>query len=290
MPLRFETPTAHHAATARLRVDPDVRAGPFRRGLHHQSVDGKPDRPHAALPRAQAQWENLRAQSVAHRDIAFVAPTPGLPDMVFTANAGLAIGDTASSSAASTPRSGGRRSVCFATGSRRRAIRSRPGRRMFPSKAPATRFSITRADSSGADMAGARADEAPEHLQTIFGWRAVALKLVDPRFYHLDTCFCPLSGGWLMYYPAAFDNRVAGSDPRHRAGGEADRGRRERRAFLRLQRCRSGRTRFPERRSDDLRSRLIDAGFTPVVTPLSEFMKAGGAAKCLTLDVTRKAA
>ena len=31
------------------------------------------------------------------------------------------------------------------------------------------------------------------------------LELVDSRFYHLDTCFCPLSGGDLLYFPAAFD-------------------------------------------------------------------------------------
>ena len=31
------------------------------------------------------------------------------------------------------------------------------------------------------------------------------LTLVDPRFYHLDTCFAPLDGGFVMYYPAAFD-------------------------------------------------------------------------------------
>ena len=31
------------------------------------------------------------------------------------------------------------------------------------------------------------------------------LKLVDQRFYHLDTCFCPLEGGFAMYYPPAFD-------------------------------------------------------------------------------------
>jgi len=31
------------------------------------------------------------------------------------------------------------------------------------------------------------------------------LKLVDPRFYHLDTCFCPLNNGEVLYYPEAFD-------------------------------------------------------------------------------------
>src|SRR4029453_15492518 len=37
------------------------------------------------------------------------------------------------------------------------------------------------------------------------GVEVVALKLVDTRFYHLDTCFCPLEGGYAMYYPPAFD-------------------------------------------------------------------------------------
>ena len=31
------------------------------------------------------------------------------------------------------------------------------------------------------------------------------MRLIDPRFYHLDTCFCPLEEGWLLYYPQAFD-------------------------------------------------------------------------------------
>jgi N-dimethylarginine dimethylaminohydrolase len=31
------------------------------------------------------------------------------------------------------------------------------------------------------------------------------LELVNPRFYHLDTCFCPLAPGEALYYPDAFD-------------------------------------------------------------------------------------
>jgi N-dimethylarginine dimethylaminohydrolase len=37
--------------------------------------------------------------------------------------------------------------------------------------------------------------------------------------------------------------------------------------------------------SESLQARLRQAGFTPVITPLSEFMKAGGAAKCLALKL-----
>src|SRR5262249_24617966 len=38
-----------------------------------------------------------------------------------------------------------------------------------------------------------------------FDIEVVSLRLIDRRFYHLDTCLCPLEGGWLLYYPGAFD-------------------------------------------------------------------------------------
>src|SRR5205807_317624 len=31
------------------------------------------------------------------------------------------------------------------------------------------------------------------------------VELVNPRFYHLDTCFCPLAPGEALYFPGAFD-------------------------------------------------------------------------------------
>ncbi len=34
----------------------------------------------------------------------------------------------------------------------------------------------------------------------------ISLELVDPRYYHLDTCFCPLTPGMAIYYPPAFDD------------------------------------------------------------------------------------
>ncbi len=35
--------------------------------------------------------------------------------------------------------------------------------------------------------------------------QVISLRLIDPRFYHLDTCFCPLEDGYLLYFPKAFD-------------------------------------------------------------------------------------
>src|SRR5437763_8410749 len=52
---------------------------------------------------------------------------------------------------------------------------------------------------------GLRADAAAGHVVAeIFGVEVVALELVDPRFYHLDTALCALPGGELVYLPGAF--------------------------------------------------------------------------------------
>jgi N-dimethylarginine dimethylaminohydrolase len=131
-----------------------------------------------------------------------------------------------------------------------------------------------------------RSDEAaPRALEKIFGRRTIGLKLVDPRFYHLDTCFCPLEGGFVIYYPPAFDaaSRAAIetlTPPAKRIEiGEDD--------AMRFS-CNAvdidGRVVMNDA-SPALQRRLAEAGFTPVLTPLGEFMKAGGSAKCLTLKL-----
>ena len=52
---------------------------------------------------------------------------------------------------------------------------------------------------------GPRTDEnSLRQLTDLWDVEVVPLRLVDPRFYHLDTGFCPLSHGEVMYYPAAF--------------------------------------------------------------------------------------
>ena len=124
------------------------------------------------------------------------------------------------------------------------------------------------------------------HLARWLNIEVLSLRLIDPRFYHLDTCFCPLEGGWLLYYPQAFDaysNRLIEqriAPEKRLAVTEAD--------AVRFA-CNSVNI---ERRvivnqvSAELRGRLEAAGFEVVETPLTEFMKSGGAAKCLTLRLT----
>jgi N-dimethylarginine dimethylaminohydrolase len=114
----------------------------------------------------------------------------------------------------------------------------------------------------------------------------LSLGLIDPRFYHLDTCFCPLSNGDLMYYPPAFDSPSralieAHYSAAHRiAVNEAD--------ALRFA-CNAvnvGRTILLNEISPQLCSQLVSRRFDVVQVRLSEFLKAGGAAKCLVLRLS----
>lgn len=122
-------------------------------------------------------------------------------------------------------------------------------------------------------------------LSNVLGIEVEPLKLVDERFYHLDTCFCPLEGGYLMYYPAAFDEasqaRIAARVPvgRRIVVSDADA------LDFACNAVNCGRHVFLNRASADLERRLAVNGFVLRQTPLGEFMKAGGSAKCLTLKL-----
>ena len=61
--------------------------------------------------------------------------------------------------------------------------------------------------------------ETHSMLGQTFATEVVSLRLVDPRFYHLDTCFAPLPDGHLLYYPAAFDERSRRAIRRVRTSG-----------------------------------------------------------------------
>jgi N-dimethylarginine dimethylaminohydrolase len=109
------------------------------------------------------------------------------------------------------------------------------------------------------------------------------LRLTDTRFYHLDTCFCPLDGGFLLYYPPAFDDASRATiEKRMPAAKRIAIGEEDALAFA----CNAvaiDTTVVVNRATPAFVKALAAKGFEVVQTPLSEFMKAGGSAKCLTL-------
>ncbi len=128
-------------------------------------------------------------------------------------------------------------------------------------------------------------EEAAYRVRDILNVNVMALELVDPHFYHLDTCFCPLYGGYLMYYPNAFSAAArtvieAYFPPEKRITVEGD----DANTFA----CNAvniGKHIVMNDSSKTLDATLRTRGFDVHHTPLSEFIQAGGAAKCLTLFI-----
>ena len=239
---------------------------------------------------AQRQWDALIAILAQRCDVSAIEPAPGLPDMCFTANGGLACGGA------------------FVPPTFRFAERG-PEAARYRAWAAAAGFDVVEI-GSGAPFEGEgdalwwpRPGGAPllcagygprtalaahRALAGRLGARVVSLRLIDARFYHLDTCFAPLPAGRVVWYPPAFDARsrriVAALAP---AGRRIEVGDADALGFA-CNAVRLGRTLIAPRASDDLRRRLAEWEYDVVTTPLSEFIKAGGAAKCLTLTLDQQ--
>jgi N-dimethylarginine dimethylaminohydrolase len=229
--------------------------------------------------RARAQWQalydTLRGLGVT---VELLAPQPGLPDLVFTANAGLVFGERFYSSrfrhevrARETPYY----ERWFAEHGY--AVERLPEGCFFEGAGDAlfcgpTLFAGYRIRS---DVRG------HQWLGQALGRQVLPLELVNPRFYHLDTCFCPLAPGEALWFPAAFDaygrKVLEAHVPRLLAVQEAEAHRFGCNAVV------VGKTVITNTGCDRLAADLRGRGYEPVAVELDEFLKAGGSAKCLTL-------
>ena len=237
------------------------------------------------LDRAKAQWTELRDSIAEYADVEIIEPQPKLPDMVFTANAGAVYGNKAVASH-------------FMPKERR------PEEPYFKAWFRDNGFELLALDEKiGFEGAGDclrdrrgpwlwtgygfRTEiEAHEEIARFFDLEVVSIRLTDERFYHIDTCFCPLTDGFLMYHPPAFDydSRIAIESrvPPHKRiiVDTLDAG------HFACNAVNVGDQVFLHRASRALQARLMLAGFEVHEVELSEFLKAGGSAKCLTLKLT----
>lgn len=234
--------------------------------------------------RALRQWRRLHALVGRLADPVEIAPLAGAPDMVFTANAGFT--------------RGGRVLLSRFRHAERR-IEQRPFREWFVEQGlqtvdcpPGCCFEGEGDALHDPDDAriwyghGIRSDlAAATTLAETFDAEVIPLRLISAAFYHLDTCLCPLPGGAVMLYPPALAAesrlRLYGLVPPQRRI-EVDSG--DAHAFA----CNAlllGRNLIVNRVSADLRARLVALGLHVIETPVDEFMRAGGAVKCLTLNL-----
>jgi len=136
---------------------------------------------------------------------------------------------------------------------------------------------------------GPRSHRGAAHVVAdVFGVDCVALELADPNFYHLDTAFCPLPFGDVIYYPGAFtpaalgaiEERVAAEQRIELESGDAMNFAANAvpiNGCIVLSSC-----------SDALKQRLEERGFTVLATPLHAFLRSGGSACCLTLRLDHR--
>jgi len=124
--------------------------------------------------------------------------------------------------------------------------------------------------------------ESHDILRAVFGKEVVSLRLIEPRFYHLDTCFRPINTEVAIYVPDAFDTDSRYSIEKH-VPSPLPISKRDALKFI----CNAipigKRIIFGAEPSVKLAKELFSLGFTIVVTELDEFFKVGGSAQCLVL-------
>ena len=255
--------------------DVDYVINPWMEGNIHKS----------SRDRSVEQWEELYHILKDHAIVDLVTPQKGVPDMVFTANAGLVLGDN----------------VVLSRFFHKERQGEEPHFKKWFEDNGFTVYQLPQ-DLPFEGAGDALLDREGRWLWAGYGFRSeldshpylakwldievLSLRLVDERFYHLDTCFCPLSGGYLLYYPGAFDaysNRLIEMrvPPEKRIAIE------EGDAVVFACNAVNINTKVVmNQASDSLKNQLGKLGFEVIETPLTEFLKAGGAAKCLTLRVT----
>ncbi len=230
-------------------------------------------------PIAVEQWRSLRAHlEQAGAQIEVLEPVAGLPDLVFTANAALMYQQRAvlanfqhSERQLETPHD----RVWFEQHGFE--IVTLPEEFPFEGAGDALFCGDTL-------FAGYRIrSHALGHqaLGELLGVRVLPLELVNTYFYHIDTCFCPLDQETAVYFPPAFDqyarDALAANIPRLIEVQPE-----EAKSFA----CNAvvvGKTVVTNTGCPKLHEELQKHGFATIATPLNEFVKAGGSAKCLTL-------
>jgi N-dimethylarginine dimethylaminohydrolase len=231
---------------------------------------------------AKQQWRALYDTITDHATVRLVLPQPGSPDMVFTANAGLVKGNKFVTARFRYPERQYEEPY-FADWFMDRGYEVSLMPRDVPFEGAGDALFDRGEDWLWMAHGHRSISAAREVLADRLGVDAITLKLVDTRFYHLDTCFCPLEGGYLLYYPPAFDeDSRAVIEKRVPATRRIAIDEEDALAFA----CNAVNiddTVIVNRATAGFVKALAARKFRVLQSPLGEFMKAGGSAKCLTL-------
>lgn len=236
------------------------------------------------LKNARQQWHDFFNTISQFSEVKLMDPQPQVPDLVFTANAGLPFGKK------------------FIPSHFRHKER-RPEEPLFKRWFQDNGYEIVDFPQDihfegmgdalfqpGSDLLWAAygfrtSQKAHEILARELDAKVVSLKLIDSRFYHLDTCFCPLLNEEVMYYPGAFDvESLKQIENNTRPDNRIILDENDANQFA----CNAvliENTLILNNASSSLKTRLEQSGYQVILQPVTEFMKSGGANKCLTIHL-----
>lgn len=235
---------------------------------------------HINQQKAKKQWEDLKRtfESLGAK-VSLLEPVKYLPDMVFTADQG-AVYDHIFIKSNFRHKERQRESLYTVDWFRKRGftIVELPSFAYFEGRGDLAFFG----DVILIGIGFRTTPEAAPIIGKLFGKRVVVLQLTDPYFYHLDTALCVLPNNTLLLYEKAFDQAALQAIRGLNASRIISIQHRDARKLA----CNStvyGNTIVMNKGcSPALHVQLHQAGLTIVEVDLSEFLKAGGGAHCLT--------
>ncbi len=228
---------------------------------------------------ALQQWADLVElyRSLGHR-VDVLAAVPGLPDMVFAANGALVVDGVAYGSRFAHPQraaeAGHHRDLLAELGipvHRAEHVAEGEGDLVVVGDVvlAGTGFRTTRA--------------AHAEVAALLDRPVITLELVDPRFYHLDTCLMALDDTTVAWFPGAFS--AASQDVVRTLFPDAVEADLADALVLGLNGVSDGRNVVLPVEATGLAAQLAARGYEPVGLDLSELSKGGGGIKCCTAEV-----
>jgi N-dimethylarginine dimethylaminohydrolase len=129
--------------------------------------------------------------------------------------------------------------------------------------------------------------ESHAELARVTGREVVTLRLVDPRFYHLDTALAVLDPAGrdanIAYLPEAFD-AASRTELARRYPDAVEVGIEDAR-WLGLNSISDGRNVVIASRAKGFEASLLERGYSPIGLDLAELLLGGGGVKCCTLEL-----
>ncbi len=232
---------------------------------------------------AAEQWDRLRETLVGlGHDVHLLTPEPGLPDMVYAANGALVVdGAVYGARFKHAQRSA-------EAAAHRDFYQSHGWHFIAPTATNEGEgdFAYLPAAHGGLVLAGYgfRTEPAAHaEAQEALGRPVVSVRLVDPRFYHLDVALASIDDSNIAYYPGAFSSTsqkvLAQLFPAAVVADDADA------LAFGLNLVSDGRNVVLNSEATGLADKLAAAGYQPVPVALAELRKGGGSVKCCIAEL-----